>query len=500
MSAPVFSIAALREAAIPALYVDGRLEVGVGETLVVENPSDASELARCAGASPVQTEQAIAAARRAFDRGDWSDLPASGRAAVLREYIAALSRRAGSIVDLVSAEAGCPKYAPVMNSQVAVPLRQAGEILELFLSLPETEENPLPPAERITPQKQPLRSIRRYTPVGVVAAIAAYNFPFLTALWKLMPALVAGNTVVLRPSPLTPLSALAFAEAASEAGLPPGVVNVVLEAGIEGAQLLTTHAAVDMVAFTGSSGVGVQVMQQAAPTMKRLQLELGGKSAQIFLPDALDRIVPAVAGVCMAHAGQGCALGTRIFVPEARKAEVLAQLGGAFPRFKLGPTDAQDTQVGPVISAAQVARCERFVALAVEHGGRVVAGGKRPAHPDKGHYFEPTVLDVPDNGNPAAQEEIFGPVVAVIGYSDLDHAVAMANDSRYGLSGYVHGADRAEALRVALRIKSGTVNVNAGLMSAYVSSGGQRSSGIGRERGVEGLRLYQQMTCLNIGE
>jgi aldehyde dehydrogenase (NAD+) len=254
-----------------------------------------------------------------------------------------------------------------------------------------------------------------------------------------------------------------------------------------------------MVAFTGSSGVGVQVMQQAAPTMKRLQLELGGKSAQIFLPDALDKVVPAVAGVCMAHAGQGCALGTRIFVPEARKAEVLAQLGGAFPRFKVGPTDAPDTQVGPVISAAQVARCERFVALAVEHGGRVVAGGKRPAHLAKGHYFEPTVLDVPDNGNPAAQEEIFGPVVAVIGYRDLDHAAAMANDSRYGLSGYVHGADRAEALKVAMRIKSGTVNVNAGLMSAYVSSGGQRSSGIGRERGIEGLRLYQQMTCLNIG-
>ena len=499
MSAPAFSIVSLGAAPVPAVHADGRFETGAGASLVVENPSDASTLAQLSGASVAQVEQAIVAARRAFDDGGWSELPTQARADMLRRYIDALGQHANAIVDLVSAEAGCPKHAPVMNSQVAVPLRQAGDIIDLFLSLPETEDNPLPPAERLTPQQQPLQSIRRYTPVGVVAAIAAYNFPFLTALWKLMPALIAGNTVVLRPSPLTPLSALVFAQAASEAGLPPGVVNVVLEAGIEGAQLLTTHAAVDMVAFTGSSSVGVQVMQQAAPTMKRLQLELGGKSAQIFLPDALDKVMPAVAGVCMAHAGQGCALGTRIFVPEAHKAEVLARLGGAFPRFKVGPTDAQDTQVGPVISAAQVARCERFVALAVEHGGRVVAGGKRPAHLDKGHYFEPTVLDVPDNDNPAAQEEIFGPVVAVIGYRDLDHAVAMANDSRYGLSGYVHGADRGEALAVARRIKSGTVNVNAGLMSAYVSSGGQRSSGIGRERGIEGLRLYQQMTCLNIG-
>lgn len=482
-----------------AAFIDGAFSAGSGDTLVVENPSDTRELARFPGASTAQVEAAILAARRAYDRGDWSELPARERVALLRRYAEALNRRAADIVALVSAEAGCPRHAGVMNSQVAVPLRQAGDILDLYISLPETEDNPLPLAERATALKQNVQSVRRYAPVGVVAAIAAYNFPFLTALWKLFPALAAGNSVVLRPSPLTPLSAMVFAEAAIEAGLPAGVLNIVLEAGIEGAQLLTTHAAVDMVAFTGSSSVGVQVMQQAAPTMKRLQLELGGKSAQIFLPDAIDKVLPAVAGVCMAHAGQGCALGTRIFVPEERKAEVLAQLAAALPRFKIGATDAPDTQVGPVISAAQVARCERFVKLAVEHGGRVVAGGKRPAQPERGHYFEPTVLDLPDNGNPAAQEEIFGPVVAVIGYRDLDHAVAMANDSRYGLSGYVHGADRAAALKLATRIRSGTVNVNTGLMSAYVSSGGQRLSGVGRERGIEGLRLYQQMSCINIG-
>lgn len=483
----------------PAAWIGAAYAPGEGAELVVENPSSGTQLARFAGASPAQVGAAIAAARKAFDGGEWSARPVRERAALLRRFAVSLQRRAGEIADLVSAEAGCPRHAPVMASQVALPLRQAGEIIDLFESLPESEDNPLPLADRVTPQKQTVQSLRRYTPIGVVAAIAAYNFPFLTALWKVMPALVAGNTVVLRPSPLTPLSAMLFADAAAEAELPAGVLNVVLEAGIDGARLLTTDPAVDMVAFTGSTAVGTQVMVQAAATMKRLQLELGGKSAQIFLPDALDRVVPAAAGVCMAHAGQGCALGTRIFVPEDRKAELATQIAAAFARIRVGPADAADTQMGPVISAAQRARCEHFVALAVEHGGRIVTGGKRPAHLSQGHYFEPTVLDLPDNANPAAQEEIFGPVVSLIGYRDLDHAVAMANDSRYGLSGYVHGQDRALALQTALRIRSGTVNVNAGLMSTYISSGGQRHSGVGRERGIEGLRLYQQLTCLNLG-
>jgi len=256
---------------------------------------------------------------------------------------------------------------------------------------------------------------------------------------------------------------------------------------------------VDLVGFTGSTRVGEQVMAQAAPTMKRLQLELGGKSAQIFMPDAIDQVVPAAMGVCMAHAGQGCALGTRIFVPDEHKPDILKQLTGAFTSIKVGPADDPQTQTGPVISAAQVTRCEHYVKAATEQGAIVLAGGHRPAHLARGYYFEPTLLDVPDNGNPAARDEIFGPVVCVIGYRDLDHAVAMANDSRFGLSGYVFGKDRKAALDLALRIKSGTVNVNTGLMSAYVSSGGQRASGIGRERGVEGLRIYQQTTCINFG-
>lgn len=482
-----------------ACFIDGEWVNGTGETLVVENPSDQSVVAELRGASVAQVAAAINSARKAFDSGNWSNQSSQARAETVLRFIAALTSRSAQITDLVVAEAGCPRHTSVIKSQVQTPLQQAHDIVKLFMALPEIEENPLPLHERITAFGQSVQSLRRYTPIGVVAAIAAYNFPFLTAMWKVIPALIAGNTVILRPSPLTPLSALVFAEAAIEAELPAGVLNVILEPGVQGAHLLTTHPNVDLIAFTGSTTVGTHVMAQAAPTLKRLQLELGGKSAQIFLPDALDKVPMTALGVCMAHAGQGCALGTRLFVPREHKAELLQKIAGAMSNIRVGSTEATDTQMGPVISAPQRERCEKYVAAAIEHGGTLVTGGKRPAHLNTGYFFEPTLLDLPDNRNPAAQDEIFGPVLAVIGYDDLDHAVAMANDSRFGLSGYVHGKNVKQALDVALRIKSGTVNVNAGLMSAYVSSGGQRYSGIGRERGIEGLRLYQQLTCINLG-
>jgi aldehyde dehydrogenase (NAD+) len=245
--------------------------------------------------------------------------------------------------------------------------------------------------------------------------------------------------------------------------------------------------------------VGAKVAEQAAPTLKRLVLELGGKSAQIYLPDAVARAPSAALSVCTSHAGQGCVLGTRVFVPQETKAEVLDAMAKLLADVKIGPASDPATQLGPVISAAQRDRCAHFTQAAVEAGGRVVCGGKRPEGIAKGFYWEPTVLDLPDNSNPAAQEEIFGPVVGVIGYRDLDHAVEMANDSRFGLSGWVHGMDRVKALEVGLKIRSGAVNVNGAVMSSYASGGGIKMSGLGRERGVEGLREFQMMTTLNIG-
>jgi len=420
------------------------------------------------------------------------------RAATMTRYAEALRKRADTLRDLAITEAGCPASSTVMGAQVHAPLRMTDEIVDMFLRLPELEENPLPLHERVNPYFV-VQSLKRWTPLGVVSAISAYNVPFYTAFWKVIPALMAGDSVILRPNPLTPISAMVFAEAAEEAGLPKGVMNVVVEGGLEGGQLMTTDDRVDLVSFTGSCVVGAKVAEQAAPTLKRLVLELGGKSAQIYLPDAVDRAASAASSVCLSHAGQGCVLGTRVFVPQEAKDKVLEGMATALANVKIGVASDPATQLGPVISAGQRARCEHFTEAAVKAGGRVVTGGKRPAGFDKGFFFEPTVLDLPDNSNPAAQDEIFGPVIGVIGYRDLDHAVQMANDSKFGLSGWVHGADKVKAVEIGTRIRSGAVNVNGAVMSSYASGGGIKMSGLGRERGVEGLREFQMMTTFNIG-
>ena len=343
-------------------------------------------------------------------------------------------------------------------------------------------------------------SIRRHEPVGVVAAITPYNAALIMGFQKLIPALMAGNSVILRPSPLTPISSLVFGMAADAAGLPPGVLSVVVESGTASAELLTSHPAVDMVSFTGSTLAGRRILAQAAPTVKRVSLELGGKSAQIYLPDAVHRAAMGAAMVVMSTAGQACVAATRMLVPEEQREQVLEAVSGVYRSIKVGPPTQADATMGPVISAAQREKCEHLVEAAEEHGGKVVCGGGRPAGLDRGYYFEPTVLDVPDNANPAAREEIFGPVIAVIGYRDLDHAVEIANDSIYGLSGQVYGADVATAVGVARRLRTGAVNVNTTVFSAYAPSGGYKQSGLGRERGPDGIREFQEVKHMSIGE
>jgi aldehyde dehydrogenase (NAD+) len=479
-------------------YIDGAFVRGEGTGFIVENPSDETVVAEVVGGSVAQFDRAIQAARTAFDDGRWSGLTMKQRGETMRRYAEALRKRADQLREFAVLEAGCPVSSTVMGAQVHAPLRMADEIVDMFLTLPEHEENPLPLHERVNPYFT-VQSLKLYRPLGVVSAISAYNVPFYTAFWKVVPALMAGDSVILRPNPLTPLSSLIFAEAADEAGIPPGVLNVLYEGGLEGGQLMSTHKGVDMVSFTGSCTVGAKVAEQAAPTLKRLVLELGGKSAQIYLPDSAERAASAAHSVCTSHAGQGCVLGTRVFVPEDQKAKVLEGMAAAVANVRIGDARDPETQLGPVISAGQRARCEHFTAAAVAAGGRVVTGGKRPANMDKGFYFEPTVLDLPDNKNPAAQEEIFGPVIGVIGYRDLDHAVEMANDSQFGLSGWVHGQDKVKAMEVGLSIRSGAVNVNGAVMSSHASGGGIKMSGLGRERGKEGLREFQMVTTFNLG-
>jgi aldehyde dehydrogenase (NAD+) len=480
-------------------FIDGKYVPGEGSKLKVLSPGTEEQIAEVETASVGQVEAAILAARRAFDTGPWGTMPATERAKYVHKLLDYFTSRRQELIKAAVQEAGCPINTMVMYVQVDGPIMQGHQIVDYFLRLPHLEENPLALEDRVNAQGGIVQSLKQHLPVGVVAGITAYNFPFYTNIWKVVPALMAGNTIVLRPNPFTPLSATIFGEASIAAGLPPGVLNVVVEGGAEGAVLLSTHPGVDMVAFTGSSDVGSKVMAQAAPTMKRLQLELGGKSAQIFLPDSMDAAVAAPVSTCTAHAGQGCVLPTRVLVPKTEKAAVMERMAASLQSIVVGdPADAK-TQMGPVISAPQRDRCERFVKLAVEAGGKVVTGGRRPAHMNRGYYFEPTLLDVPDSKNPAAQNEIFGPVISVLGYDDVEDAIRIANDTVFGLSGYVIGKNRKQAVDVATRLRTGTVNVNGGVMSALVSSGGWGLSGLGRERGLEGIRVYQNIRVLNIG-
>jgi acyl-CoA reductase-like NAD-dependent aldehyde dehydrogenase len=477
-------------------YVAGRWIDG-DEGLAVENPADETLVCELSTTPVEEIRRAVGAARRSFDEGGWADLTATERATVLHVFVDYLESVREPFIATMVAEAGQPRMFAEM-AQFSAGITLARNTIDLFLSLADEEANPVP-VDELTRGRVAI-SIRRFEPVGVVSAITPYNGAVIMAFQKLIPALMAGNSVILRPSPLTPISSLAFGAAAEAAGLPDGVLSVVVESGSAGAEILTSDPAVDMVSFTGSTAVGRQILAQAAPTVKRVALELGGKSAQIYLPDAVHRAGAGAAAVVAMTAGQACVAATRMFVPQAQKDEVLEAVTKSYAGITVGPPSDPTALMGPVITAAQRERCERFVALAEEHGGKVAHGGGRPDGIDRGYYFEPTVLDLPDNANPAAQEEIFGPVIGVIGYRDIDHAVEMANDSIYGLSGQVYGADASAATAVARRLRAGAVNVNTGMFSAYAPSGGYKQSGLGRERGIDGIRAFQEVKHVSIGE
>lgn len=477
-------------------YVAGAWVTG-DEAVSVENPADETHVHDVTATPLGEVERAIGEARRSFDGGSWADLPATDRARVLGDFVDYIEGAADTLVPTLVAEAGQPtRFAEMTQLRAGIGL--ARQSVDLYLSMTHEQASPVPVDDLV--RGRVALSIRRHEPVGVVTAITPYNAALIMGLQKLIPALMAGNSVILRPSPLTPISSLIFGMAAEAAGLPPGVLSVVVENGTAGAELLTSHPGVDMVSFTGSTLAGRRILAQAAPTVKRVSLELGGKSAQIYLPDAIERVAIGAAMVVMSTAGQACVAATRMLVPQDQKEQALDAVSAMYRSIKVGrPTQAEAT-MGPVISAAARERCERLVAAAEESGGKVTCGGGRPEGLSPGYYFEPTVLDVPDNTNPAAQEEIFGPVIAVLGYRDLDDAVTIANDSIYGLSGQVYGADVAAAVGVARRLRTGAVNVNTTVFSAYAPSGGYKQSGLGRERGPDGIREFQEVKHMSIGE
>ncbi|MGW4911151.1 aldehyde dehydrogenase family protein [Streptomyces sp. NPDC004270] len=468
------------------LLIDGRL-VQAGRSFETVDPSTGKVLGTASDAAAEHVEAAVAAARRAFDTTDWMrdrDL----RLRCLRRLYDALHAHREELRDLTIAEVGAPRSL-THGPQLDEPIEMVKYYADLLERYPFREELPVLESRG--------RHHRRWIEkeaAGVVAAILPYNFPNQLALAKLAPALAAGCTVVLKGAPDTPWTTLALGRIiAEETGIPAGVVNVLTSSGPETGELLTTHPGIDMITFTGSTPVGMAIMAAASATLKRVFLELGGKSAMIVLDDAdLAAAATFAAFTICSHSGQGCALTSRLLVPRARHDEMVDLVAAMLGKVRYGDPADPKTHMGPLISEKQRAKVHGMVERAVAAGARLVTGG-RPAERE-GYFYEPTLLAGVDPAAEIAQEEVFGPVLAVIAYDDEDHAVRIANDSVYGLSGAVIGADDERATAVARRIRSGTFSINGGnYFAADAPFGGFKQSGIGREMGVAGLEEFLEL-------
>jgi aldehyde dehydrogenase (NAD+) len=475
------------------LLVDGELRPArSGRVFETVNPATGEVLGVAADGDGSDLDDAIGAARRAFDTTDWST-DVARRVAGLRQLQQAFERNADAIRSMTVAETGSP-LSFTYSAQLDVPVGSLGWVADLAESYEwETDLG------RAEPLGIPSHRWVRREATGVVGAITPWNVPHQINLAKLGPALAAGNTVVLKPAPDTPWCAAVLGRLiAEETDIPPGVVNIVPSSDHALGAILSSDPRIDQVSFTGSTATGRKVMASAAETIKKVFLELGGKSAFVILDDADLRGACATAAftVCT-HAGQGCAITTRLLVPRAQFDEAVESTSKVMAMLPAGdPTDPA-TMCGPLISARQRDRVEGYLALATEEGGTTVLGGGRPEGLEAGFFVEPTLIVGVPNSARVAQEEIFGPVLVVIPHDGDDHAVALANDSSYGLSGSVWATDRDRAVGVANRIRTGTVGVNGGLwFSPDMPFGGYRQSGVGRESGVAGFEEYLETKSL----
>jgi acyl-CoA reductase-like NAD-dependent aldehyde dehydrogenase len=464
------------------LLIDGEL-VGSDRTFPSVNPATGEVLGEAPDASAAQAEAAIAAARRAFDTTSWST-DTELRARCLDQLYAALTEHKEELRELTIAEVGAPRML-TYAAQLDEPIQMARYYADLVRKYPMTED--LGEAE-IRGQRHK-RWVEKEA-AGVVAAIIPYNYPNQIALAKLTPALAAGCTVVLKGAPQTPLITLALGELiAQHTDIPAGVVNVITSSEVAVGELLTTHPAIDMVSFTGSTVTGRRIMAAASETVKRVFLELGGKSAMVVLDDAnfAGAAMYAAFMIC-SHAGQGCALTTRLLVPRGHHDSIVDQVAANIARVTYGdPTDPK-TFMGPLISADQRDKVDGMVQRAIAAGATLVTGGTRI---DPGFFYTPTVLSHVDPDSEIAQEEVFGPVLAVIPYDDEEDAVRIANNSKYGLSGAIQSGDQERAIAVARRIRSGTFSINGGnYFSPDAPFGGYKQSGIGREMGTAGFEEF----------
>ncbi len=464
------------------LYIGGdwRAPAGTG-SIDVLSASTEEVIGSIPEGTPADVDQAARGARAAFDKG-WSQTSVAERADWLLKISAALKERSDEIAKTIAQEVGSPMSmsTPVQAGlPVLVTASYAQAITEIKL------------------EQEIGNSLVVREPYGVVGAITPWNYPLHQIMAKVAPALAAGCTVVLKPSEVAPLNAFLLAEACQSIGLPKGVLNIVTGYGPVVGEAIASHPMVDMVSFTGSVRAGKRVGALAGEGIRKVTLELGGKSAFIVLDDApFDKAIPAGARNSMANSGQTCSAWTRMVVPRSRYQEALDLAAQAIGSLKLGDPLDTSTRLGPLISATQRERVEGYIAKGKQEGARVVMGGGRPAAFPKGYYVEPTIFADVNSKMTIAQEEIFGPVLSVLPYDTEEEAIRIANDTVYGLAGGVWSGDPDRAMRVARRIRTGQVDVNGGRYNPLAPFGGYKQSGIGRELGMFGLEEYFQIKSI----
>ena len=479
------------------LFINGEFQdAASGKRFESIDPGTEMQIAELAMAGKEDAEAAIAAARSAFERGDWSGLAPEARMAKIQDFSDQISQQSLRLAATESMDSG-----QILRLAGFSPL--LGTALLRNLSLTATTQFPweeeIPVSGNIF---APGREYIRREPIGVCVGIIPWNFPMMMAFWKIAPALIMGNSIVLKPASLTSLSALILAEAAKAAGIPDGVLNVITGPGAELGKVLCTHPDVDKIAFTGSTEVGRDIMSMAAGTVKKVTLELGGKSANIILDDADMDL--AVEGACFGtffHQGQICESGTRVLVAAKIYDEFLEKMKKRAEGIRIGYQLDPTSHMGPLVSQAQLATVEHYVKVGQDEGAEIITGGKRAEIPglEGGFYYMPTIFANVDNQMRIAQEEIFGPVVCVIKYDGDEEAISIANDSIYGLGGGVFSSNTARAEKIARGVRTGTMWINNyHIFADYCPFGGYKQSGVGRELGVAGLHEYTQIKRIHI--